>query len=166
MKKAKPTGLSDIMTAENTMDFETAAVYPKNLAPYLCHAWVKATLIKYLYCDTSEDMNKQQTFTDMEYAQRKRTGRRKKFPDAIISRAVFEETTRPFYPKSGLRGRQPKGIELMLRMYFPRVRFNLADESLEENTYDSYAMWKFMRLDYFKEDVPDAAALLKFRHPH
>jgi IS5 family transposase len=27
-------------------------------------------------------------------------------------------------------------------------------------------MGKFMRLDYFKEDVPDATTLLKFRHPH
>jgi IS5 family transposase len=109
-------------------------------------------------------MKKQQTFTDMEYAQRKRTGRREKFLDAIIPRAAFEETIRPFYPKSGLRGRQPKGIELILRMYFLQVWINLADESLEENIYDSYAMMKFMRLDYFKEDVPGAAALLKFRH--
>jgi IS5 family transposase len=49
-------------------------------------------------------------------------------------------------------------------MYFPRVRFNSADESTVENIYDSYAMKKFMRLDYFKEDVPDATTLLHFRH--
>jgi IS5 family transposase len=113
-------------------------------------------------------MNTQKTFTDAEYAQRKRTGRREEFldtMDAIIPRAAFEETIKPFYPKSGLRGRQPKGIELMLRMYFLQVRFNSADESLEENIYGSCAMRKFMRLDYFKEDVPDATTLLKFRHP-
>jgi IS5 family transposase len=111
-------------------------------------------------------MNKQKTFTDMEYAQRKRTGRREKFLDAIIPWAAFKEMIRPFYPKSGLRGRQPEEIELMLRMYFLQVRFNLADESLEANIYDSYAMRKFMRPDYSREDVPDATALLKFRHPH
>jgi IS5 family transposase len=112
-------------------------------------------------------MNKQKTFTDMEYAQRKLTGRREEFldtMDAITPRAAFEETIKPFYPKSGLRGRQPKGIELMLRMYFPQVWFNSADESLEENIYGSCAMRKFMRLDYSREDVPDAAALLHFRH--
>jgi IS5 family transposase len=49
-------------------------------------------------------------------------------------------------------------------MYFLQVWFNLADESLEENIYDSYAMRKFMRLDYLKEDVPDATTLLHFRH--
>jgi IS5 family transposase len=84
--------------------------------------------------------------------------------DAIILRAAFEEKIAPFYPKTGKRGRQPKGIELMLRMYFLQVWFNLADESLEKNIYDSCAMRKFMRLDYFKEDVPDATTLLKFLH--
>jgi IS5 family transposase len=53
-------------------------------------------------------MNKQKTFTDMEYAQRNRTGQREKFldaPDAIIPWAAFEETIKPFYPKSGRRRR-------------------------------------------------------------
>jgi IS5 family transposase len=107
-------------------------------------------------------MNKQKTFTSMEYAQRKRTGKREKFPDApdaVVSRSAFEETVKPFYPKSGKCGRLPKGMVLMLRMYFLQVWFDLADESLEENIYGSYAMRKFMRLDYFKEDMPDATTL-------
>jgi IS5 family transposase len=111
-------------------------------------------------------MNKQKPFADMEYAQRKRTGLRGKFPDAmdaIIPQAAFEETIKPVYPKSGLRDSQLKGIELMPRMYLPRVWFNLADESFEKNIYGSYAMRKFMRPDYFKEDVPDAATLSRFR---
>jgi IS5 family transposase len=112
-------------------------------------------------------MNTQQTFTDAEYAQRKLTGGWEKFldtMDAIVPRAVFEEKIAPFYPKSGRRGRPPKGIELMLRMYFLQCWYNMADEALEENIYDIYSMRKFMKLDYFKEDVPDAATLLKFRH--
>jgi hypothetical protein len=32
----------------------------------------------------------------------------------------------------GKRGRPPKGIRLMLRMYLPRVWFNLAGEAVEE----------------------------------
>jgi hypothetical protein len=51
-------------------------------------------------------------------------------------------------------------------MYFPRVRVNPADGFHVENIYGSYAMGKFMRLDYFREDAPGAVALLKFRHPH
>jgi IS5 family transposase len=109
-------------------------------------------------------MNKQKTFTDMEYAQRKRTGRREKFLGAVIPWTAFKETVKPFYPKSGRRGRPPKGIELMPRMYFPQVWFYLADESIEENIYGSYAMRKFMRPDYFKEDVLDATTLPHFQH--
>jgi IS5 family transposase len=112
-------------------------------------------------------MNTQQTFTDAEYAQRKLTGGWEKFldtMDAIVPQAAFEEKIAPFYPKSGRRGRPPKGIELMLRMYFLQVWYNPAGESLERRIYGSYAMRKFMRLDYFKEDVPDATTLLKFRH--
>jgi hypothetical protein len=69
-------------------------------------------------------MNKQKTFTDVEYAQRKRTGKREKFPDApdaVVSRAAFEETVKPFYPKSGKCGRLPKGMVLMPQMHFPQV---------------------------------------------
>ncbi|MDR2072104.1 MAG: IS5/IS1182 family transposase, partial [Spirochaetaceae bacterium] len=65
-------------------------------------------------------MANQQTFTNIEYAQRKRTGRREKFlgaMDAVIPWAAFQEKTAPFYPKTGRRGRQPKGIARMLRMY-------------------------------------------------
>jgi hypothetical protein len=45
----------------------------------------------------------------------------------------------------------------MLRMYFPQVWNNLSGEAIERNIYGSYAMRKFMRPGYFKEDVPDAA---------
>jgi IS5 family transposase len=49
-------------------------------------------------------------------------------------------------------------------MYFLQVWYNPAGESLEENIYGSYAMGKFMRLDYFNEDMPDATTLPRFRH--
>jgi IS5 family transposase len=107
------------------------------------------------------------TFTDMEYGGRKRCGKRERFLDSmegIIPWAEFIKIIELFYPKSGRPGRQPRGVEMMLRMYFLQVWFNLADEALEENIYDSYAMRKFMKLDYFKEGVPDATTLLKFRH--
>jgi IS5 family transposase len=50
-------------------------------------------------------------------------------------------------------------------MYFLQVWFNPADESIGENIYGSYTMGKFMRLDYFREDVPDATMLPQFRPP-
>src|SRR5690554_1792086 len=69
----------------------------------------------------------------------------------------------PYYPK-GKRGRPTMGIEKMLRMYLMQCWFNLSDEGVEDAIYDSYAMRKFMRLDFMKEQVPDATTLLHFRH--
>jgi IS5 family transposase len=61
-------------------------------------------------------MEKQQTFTDMEYARRK------------------------------------------------RVWFNLADEAVEEQIYDSYAMRQFTGIDFTEEGAPDATTRPDFRH--
>ena len=51
----------------------------------------------------------------------------------------------------------------MFRMYLLQTWYNLSDEGLEEAVYDSYAMRKFMHLDFTKESVPDATTLRKFR---
>ena len=42
--------------------------------------------------------------------------------------------------------------------------FNLADEAVEEQIYDSYAMRKFMGINLIEEGEPDATTLLDFRH--
>ena len=67
------------------------------------------------------------------------------------------------YP-SGKRGRPTRGIETMLRMYLMQNWFNLSDEGIEDAIYDSYAMRKFMGINFLDEQVPDATTLLKF-HP-
>ena len=111
-------------------------------------------------------MEKQQTFTDMEYARRKRKSRRETFLEtmnSLIPWQRLEEKIRPHY-FAGKRGRPPKGIQLMLRMYLLQVWFNLADEAVEEQIYDSYAMRKFMGIDFTEEGAPDATTLLDFRH--
>ena len=108
----------------------------------------------------------QQTFSDIEYANRKRVTKREAFlnmMDEIIPWAEWVELIRPFYPK-GEQGRPPRGIELMLRMYLLQVWFNLSDEMVEDSIYDSYAMRRFVGLDFFEKQVPDATTLLKFRH--
>jgi hypothetical protein len=66
------------------------------------------------------------TFTDMEYA----GAVAEDSMEGIIPWAEFIEAIGPFYPKSGAPGRQPRGIEMMLRMCFLQVWFNLADEAL------------------------------------
>ena len=81
---------------------------------------------------------KQQTFTDIEYSKRKRKTKREQFleiMDQIIPWQEWIEIIRPYYP-SGKRGRPPRGIELMLRMYLLQIWFSLSDEGLEDSIYD------------------------------
>lgn len=108
---------------------------------------------------------KQQTFSDFEYSNRKRKTKREEFLEIMEEIIPWDEwvsVIEPFYP-SGKRGRPPKGIEKMLRMYLLQVWFNLSDEGTEDAIYDSYAMRKFVGINFLEEDAPDATTLLKFR---
>jgi IS5 family transposase len=49
-------------------------------------------------------------------------------------------------------------------MYLLQNWFNLSDEGIEDAIYDSYAIRTFMRIDFLKEQAPDATTLLHFRH--
>ena len=109
---------------------------------------------------------KQQTFSDIEYSGRKRKTKREEFLEIMNEIIPWEEWIEfivPYYYK-GKRGRPPKGIEKMLRMYLLQKWFNLSDEGVEDAIYDSHAMRKFMGINFFEEQVPDATTLLKFRH--
>jgi IS5 family transposase len=72
----------------------------------------------------------------------------------------------PFYYQQapGKKGRKAKPVETMLRMYLLQAWFSLSDEGVEDAIYDSYAMRRFMGLDFGTEQVPDATTLLHFRH--
>lgn len=83
--------------------------------------------------------------------------------DEIIPWGEWISIVVPCYPE-GKRGRPPMGIEKMLRMYLLQVWFTLSDEAVEDAIYDSYAMRKFMGINFMEEQSPDATTLLKFRH--
>lgn len=109
---------------------------------------------------------KQQTLSDMEYSNRRKKTKREEFLDAMDEMIPWDywvNLIRPYYP-SGKRGRPPKNIEAMLRMYLMQNWFNLSDAGIEDAIYDSYAMRSFMHLDFFTQQVPDATTLLHFRH--
>lgn len=86
--------------------------------------------------------------------------------NATIPWAIWVGLIEPHYYSAGpgKRGRKAKPIETMLRMYLLQVWFSLSDEGVEEAIYDSYAMRRFMGLDFGVEQVPDATTLLHFRH--
>jgi len=109
----------------------------------------------------------QQTFSDMEYKGRPHRTRKEAFleqMEAIIPWAEWVKVIEPFYYPDRTRGRKPLGLEKMLRMYLLQCWFNLSDEGVEDAIYDSYAMRKFMGLNFLTEKVPDATTLLHFRH--
>ena len=111
----------------------------------------------------------QPSFTDIEYGNRRRVSRREQFLDAMdatIPWSTWVGLIEPVYYSAGpgKKGRRAKPIETMLRMYLLQVWFSLSDEGVEEAIYDSYAMRRFMGLDFAVEQVPDATTLLHFRH--
>jgi transposase, IS5 family len=113
--------------------------------------------------------SEQASFTDVEYGHRRRVSRRERFLEAMDATIPWQRWValiEPFYYSSveGKRGRKAKPLETMLRMYLLQVWFSLSDEGVEDAVYDSYAMRRFMSLDFAVEQVPDATTLLHFRH--
>jgi len=110
-------------------------------------------------------MTHQPSFSQAEFAEKKKITRREKFltrMEALVPWTKLLAVIEPFYPK-GERGRPPVGLERMLRMYFLQQWYGLADEALEDALYDSQALQGFARIDLAAEGVPDATTLLKFR---
>jgi IS5 family transposase len=107
----------------------------------------------------------QQSFSDMENSLRKRTTKREEFLDIMDEIIPWDEWVNLIKPHyfSGKRGRPPKGIEKMLRMYLLQCWFKLSDEGVEDAIYDSYTFRKFMGINFLEEQVPDATTLLHFR---
>ena len=110
--------------------------------------------------------SEQISFTDVEYANRRRVSRREQFldtMDATIPWSRWVGLIEPF-TYSARRGRKPKALETMLRMYLLQAWFSLSDEGVDDAIVDSYAMRRFLGLDFTVEQVPDATTLLHFRH--
>jgi len=109
---------------------------------------------------------RQQTLSDMEYGYRKKKTKREEFLDLMDEIIPWDEwvgVKRPYYPE-GKRGRPPIELELMLRMYLLQCWFNLSDSGTEDGIYDSYAMRKFVGIDFISSSVPDETTLCNFRH--
>ena len=111
-------------------------------------------------------MQRQGSFSQAEYAGKKKQTRRDKFlaeMEVVVPWARLVGRLRPLYPK-GERGRPPIGLERMLRIYFLQQWYGLADEALEDALYDSQALRGFAGIELNRDPVPDATTLLKFRH--
>ena len=110
-------------------------------------------------------MPTQTSFSELEYAAKKKLTRRERFLaqiEAATPWAQLVAVIEPHYPK-GNRGRPPIGLERMLRMYIAQNCFGLSDEGIEDALYDSQAIRRFVGIDLGREAAPDATTLLKFR---
>lgn len=109
---------------------------------------------------------KQTSFSDFEYANKKKQTRRERFLaeiEAVTPWAAMVSALEAFYPKGTGRGRPPIGLERMLRMYVAQQCFGLSDEGMEDAIYDSQSIRRFVGIDLARESAPDATTLLKFR---
>jgi IS5 family transposase len=112
------------------------------------------------------EMVKQQTFGDIEYANKKRQTRKEVFLNAMEELIPWGEwlaLIEPHYPKKG-NGRPPREMETMLRMYLVQNWFTLSDEATEDAIYDIQPIRQFVGINLMAESVPDATTLLHFRH--
>ncbi len=108
----------------------------------------------------------QSSFSELEYAAKKRRTRRDRFLaeiEAVTPWAELVSAIEAFYPKGEGRGRPPIGLLRMLRMYVAQQCFGLSDEGIEDAIYDSQAIRRFVGIDLSREAAPDATTLLKFR---
>jgi transposase, IS5 family len=111
-------------------------------------------------------MQRQVSFSQVEYAGKKKQTRRDKFlteMDQVVPWSRLVARLQPLYPK-GERGRPPIGLERMLRIYFLQQWYALADEALEDALYDSQALRNFAGIELNRDPVPDATTVLHFRH--
>ncbi len=111
-------------------------------------------------------MGNQRTFASMAWNGKGKVTRRERFlaeMDAVIPWPRLVRLIEPHYPKAG-QGRQPLGLEKMLRIYFLQQWFNLSDPQAEDSIYDSESMRRFARVELGDEVVPDESTILRFRH--
>src|SRR6266851_2408587 len=115
---------------------------------------------------TRDRMGTQRTFAGLAWSQKGEVTRREQFlaeMDRVIPWKQLLALIEPHYPKAG-QGRQPLGLEKMLRIYFLQQWFNLSDPQAEDAIYDSESMRRFARVELGDEVVPDESTILRFRH--
>ena len=111
-------------------------------------------------------MGVQRSFASLAWSAKGKVTRRERFlaeMDAVIPWRRLLGLIGPHYPKAG-NGRQPLGLEKMLRIYFLQQWFNLSDPQAEDAIYDSESMRRFARVELGDDVVPDETTILRFRH--
>jgi len=109
---------------------------------------------------------KQQSFSSLEQAQKKKRTKREVFldeMDAVVPWARLEASISPHYTKPR-KGRPQMPLSVMLRIYFLQQWYGLSDPGAEEALYDMHSMRDFTGLDLGQDAIPDETTILNFRH--
>ena len=107
----------------------------------------------------------QLTFSDAEYAGKRKQTRREVFlaeMDQVMPWAALLALIEPHDPKAG-RGRRPYPLATMLRIHFLQQWYALSDPALEEALYEIAPLRQFARLSLL-DAIPDETTMLNFRH--
>jgi len=108
---------------------------------------------------------KQQSLATLTYeGMRKRTKREKflKEMEQVVPWERLEQLIEPYYPRVG-KGRPPRGLKVMLRIYCLQQWYGLSDPGVEEALYDMESMRRFAGLELGEEAIPDETTILNFR---
>ncbi len=107
----------------------------------------------------------QLTFSDAEYAGKRKRTRREVFLDEMDKVMPWDALLvliEPHYPKAG-RGRRPYPLATMLRIHFLQQWYALSDPGMEEALYEIAPLRQFARLSLL-DAIPDETTMLNFRH--
>ena len=107
----------------------------------------------------------QLTFSDAEYAGKRKQTRREVFlaeMDQVMPWAALLALIEPHDPKAG-RGRRPYPLATMLRIHFLQQWYALSDPAMEEALYEIAPLRQFARLSLL-DAIPDETTMLNFRH--
>lgn len=107
----------------------------------------------------------QLTFSDAEYAGKRKQTRREVFlaeMDQVMPWDALLALIEPHYPKAG-RGRRPYPMATMLRIHFLQQWYALSDPGMEEALYEIAPLRQFARLSLL-DAIPDETTMLNFRH--
>lgn len=106
----------------------------------------------------------QLSFGDGEHLCKKKVTRREKFLAQLNELLPWQEMLgliEPHYPKSGKPGRQPIGLEVMLRVHIAQIVYNYSDPGMEEALYEIASLRHFCGMSL--DAVPDESTILLFR---
>lgn len=107
----------------------------------------------------------QMSFSDFEYAGKRKQTRRERFlaeMDQVVPWTGLLGLIEPFYPKAG-GGRKPYPLETMLRIHLLQNWFSLSDPAMEEALYEITPMRQFARLT-LSAPIPEDTTIMNFRH--